>query len=94
MPKQVFPGQLKDVGQAAATSVWAAVVADADEIGGRYLEDCAVAPVNDSPNPFADGVRSYALDTGRAEQLWAKTQALQADRIAGAVPIGQSVLLR
>ncbi|SFP30190.1 NAD(P)-dependent dehydrogenase, short-chain alcohol dehydrogenase family [Variovorax sp. PDC80] len=88
------PGQLKDVGQAAATSVWAAVVADADEIGGRYLEDCAVAPVNDSPNPFADGVRSYALDAGRAEQLWARTQALQADRIAGAVPISQSVLLR
>lgn len=75
------PGQLKDVGQAAATSVWAAVVADADEIGGRYLEDCAVAPVNDAPNPFADGVRSYALDAGRAEQLWARTQALQADRI-------------
>jgi NAD(P)-dependent dehydrogenase (short-subunit alcohol dehydrogenase family) len=67
------PGELKSIPQAAATSVWAAVVADKDEIGGRYLEDCAVAPVNDSPNPFADGVRSYALDADRAARLWAKS---------------------
>lgn len=64
------PGQLKEIGQAAATSVWAAVVADASAIGGRYLEDCAVAPVNDTPNPFADGVRSYALDPVKGGQLW------------------------
>ena len=70
------PGQLKDIGQAAATSVWAAVVADADAIGGRYLEDCAVAPVNDTPNPFADGVRSYALDPVKAGQLWAQSEEL------------------
>nr|WP_315402017.1 SDR family NAD(P)-dependent oxidoreductase [uncultured Duganella sp.] len=69
------PPALKDIGQAAATSVWAAVVADKDAIGGRYLEDCAVAPVNDTPNPFADGVRSYALDAGRAEALWEKSEA-------------------
>ncbi|MFS2005471.1 SDR family NAD(P)-dependent oxidoreductase [Duganella sp. CT11-25] len=70
------PGELKEVAQAAATSVWAAVVADKDEIGGRYLEDCAVAPVNDTPNPFADGVRSYALDADKARQLWAKSEEL------------------
>ncbi len=70
------PPQLKEIPQAAATSVWAAVLADANEIGGKYLEDCAVAPVNDTPNPFADGVRSYALDTGKARQLWAKSAAL------------------
>ena len=69
------PPALKDIGQAAATSVWAAVVADKDAIGGRYLEDCAFAPVNDTPNPFADGVRSYALDAGRAEALWEKSEA-------------------
>jgi NAD(P)-dependent dehydrogenase (short-subunit alcohol dehydrogenase family) len=68
------PGQLKDIGQAAATSVWAAVIADAEEIGGRYLEDCAVAPVNDTLNPFADGVRSYALDPVKAGQLWAQSE--------------------
>jgi NAD(P)-dependent dehydrogenase (short-subunit alcohol dehydrogenase family) len=70
------PGELKEVSQAAATSVWAAVVADGDEIGGRYLEDCAVAAADDLPNPFADGVRSYALDAERAEQLWAKSEEL------------------
>jgi len=51
-----------------------AVVADKDEIGGRYLEDCAVAPNDDTPNPFADGVRSYALDANKAERLWAKSE--------------------
>ena len=70
------PAELKDISQAAATSVWAAVVADKDEIGGKYLEDCAVAPVDDAPNPFADGVRSYALDADRARQLWARSEQL------------------
>ncbi|AWB25767.1 MULTISPECIES: SDR family NAD(P)-dependent oxidoreductase [Alphaproteobacteria] len=70
------PAELKDVGQAAATTVWAAVVADGDEIGGRYLEDVRVATVDDTPNPFADGVRSYALDEGKARQLWARSEAL------------------
>lgn len=50
-------------------------MADMNEVGGRYLEDCAVAPVDDTPNPFADGVRSYALDAGRAAQLWDKSEA-------------------
>lgn len=68
------PGELKEKAQAAATSVWAAVVADKDAIGGHYLEDCAVAPVNDSPVPFADGARSYALDAGKARQLWDLSQ--------------------
>lgn len=70
------PAELKNVPQAAATSVWAAVVADKDEIGGRYLEDCAVAPIEDTPSPFFDGVRSYALDADRADQLWAKSENL------------------
>jgi NAD(P)-dependent dehydrogenase (short-subunit alcohol dehydrogenase family) len=64
------PAELKTIPQAAATSVWAAIVADADEIGGKYLEDCRVATVEDTPNPFLDGVRSYALDPESAEQLW------------------------
>jgi NAD(P)-dependent dehydrogenase (short-subunit alcohol dehydrogenase family) len=70
------PKPLKQIAQAAATPVWAAVVANGEEIGGRYLDDCAVAPINDSPNPFADGVRSYALDTTRAKQLWARSEEL------------------
>ncbi|MDF2097521.1 SDR family NAD(P)-dependent oxidoreductase [Aquibaculum arenosum] len=70
------PAELKDVPQAAATSVWAAFVADADLIGGHYLEDCSVAPIDDTPNPFADGVKSYALDVRRAGQLWAASEDL------------------
>lgn len=70
------PAELKTIGQAAATSVWAAVLADKDEIGGRYLEDCTVAPVNEVPNPFADGVMPYALDAGKARQLWDKSEEL------------------
>ena len=70
------PKELKEIPQAAATSVWAAVVANKDEIGGYYLEDCAIAPINDTPNPFADGVRSYALDANKAKQLWAKSEEL------------------
>ncbi|MCG7625067.1 SDR family NAD(P)-dependent oxidoreductase [Epibacterium sp. Ofav1-8] len=70
------PAELKSVEQAAATSVWAAVVADGDTIGGQYLEDCGVAQVNDLENPFADGVRLYALNEKRAEALWAASQAM------------------
>lgn len=68
--------EFKEIPQAAATSVWAAVVADKDEIGSHYLEDCAVSPVNDTPNPFADGVMSYALNPIRAEQLWIKSEEM------------------
>lgn len=70
------PLELKSIPQAAATSVWAAVIADKDEIGGRYLEDCAVAPTVDTPNPFADGARAYALDPSRAEALWVRSEQL------------------
>ena len=56
--------------------MWAAVVADKAEIGGRYLEDCSVAPINDTENPFADGARSYLFDVERASLLWAKSEQL------------------
>ena len=70
------PAVLKEIPQAAATPIWAAVAADKDEIGGRYLEDCAVAAVDDSLNPFADGVRSYALDSDNARRLWTRSEEL------------------
>jgi len=72
------PSELKEISQAAATSVWAAVVADKDAIGGKYLEDCAIATVEDTDNPFADGVRLYALDSEKAKKLWAKSEELVA----------------
>ncbi|HEX4379182.1 MAG TPA: SDR family NAD(P)-dependent oxidoreductase, partial [Candidatus Acidoferrum sp.] len=45
------PFQWKSLEQGAATSVWAAVKADADEVGGKYCENCHVAkPMVDSAN--------------------------------------------
>jgi hypothetical protein len=35
-------GGFKTIPQGAATSVWAAVVAPADEVGGQYCENCHV----------------------------------------------------
>ena len=69
----------KTVPQGAATSVWAGFVAPADEIGGRYCEDCHVAEVNDDPSARA-GVRSYALDPARAEALWVKGEQMVGER--------------
>lgn len=72
--------KLKTVPQGAATSVWAAVVADADEVGGRYCEDCHVSTnITDEPiGPGGNGVRPYALDPERARALWAKSEEMVA----------------
>ena len=50
----------KSVPQGASTSVWAGFVADADEVGGRYCEDCSVSPVVDDPDQ-SPGVMRYAV---------------------------------
>ncbi|WP_202444863.1 SDR family NAD(P)-dependent oxidoreductase [Schauerella aestuarii] len=73
------PLKMKTVEQMAATSVWAAIVADADDIGGRYLENCHVAEIDDVPG-IRDGVMSYALDGERAKALWIKSEALVGER--------------
>ena len=65
----------KSVPQGAATSVWAGFVADADEIGGRYCEDCDVAPVIDDSNQ-SPGVMGYALDPDTAAALWTVSEEL------------------
>ena len=73
------PFQWKTIFQGAATSVWAGVVAPADEIGGRYCADCHVGPI--APEHVAvtgvsDGVRAYALEASTAEALWKKSEEL------------------
>jgi NAD(P)-dependent dehydrogenase (short-subunit alcohol dehydrogenase family) len=73
------PFQWKTIPQGAATSVWAGVVAAADEIGGRYCENCHVGSVvADDVNisAISEGVRGYALDPTNAEALWKKSQEL------------------
>ena len=76
------PFQWKTIPQGAATSVWAGVVAPADEIGGRYCEDCHVGKVVPDSVPIdamTEGVRGYALDTENAEALWKKSEELVAE---------------
>jgi NAD(P)-dependent dehydrogenase (short-subunit alcohol dehydrogenase family) len=73
------PFQLKTVPQGAATSVWAAVVAPADEVGGRYCENCHVGKIvpDDATITVAtEGVRAYALDPTNAEALWKKSEEM------------------
>ncbi|HEY3253936.1 MAG TPA: SDR family NAD(P)-dependent oxidoreductase [Polyangiaceae bacterium] len=70
------PFAFKTIPQGAATSVWAGVVAPADEVGGRYCEDCHVAEITDGGADLRGGVRRYALDGERAKALWAKSEQM------------------
>src|SRR4029453_18045239 len=73
------PFQWKSVPQGAATSVWAAVVAPANEIGGQYCENCHVGQVVPDEAPItavSEGVRSYALDPSGVEALWKKSEEM------------------
>lgn len=73
--------QFKSVPQGAATSVWAGVVADADEIGGKYCENCQVGQLTDSAAlDTSAGVRPYALDADHAKALWAKSEGWTGER--------------
>lgn len=75
------PMAWKTIPQGAATSVWAGVVAGADEVGGRYCENCHVsALVDGTVGPTSEGVRAYALDPERAEALWALSEAMVGER--------------
>src|ERR1700677_4669563 len=76
------PMVYKSVPQGAATTVWAAAVAEADAVGGRYCEDCHVADVIDSPGFTFAGVRPYALDPETAKALWAKSEQMVGERFA------------
>jgi len=73
------PFEFKTVPQGAATSVWAAVVAPADEIGGQYCENCHVGRIV-SENPTitvtSEGVRAYAVDPDNAKALWKKSEEM------------------
>jgi NAD(P)-dependent dehydrogenase (short-subunit alcohol dehydrogenase family) len=75
------PFKFKTIPQGAATSVWVACVAAADEVGGRYCEDCHVSSVTEGPiSPVSPGVRPYALDLEHAKALWAKSEEMVGER--------------
>jgi NAD(P)-dependent dehydrogenase (short-subunit alcohol dehydrogenase family) len=67
----------KTVEQGAATSCWTAT---APELAGQrawFYEDCHRAEITEDPLAPA-GVRAYALDPDRAEQLWSLSEDLVA----------------
>jgi NAD(P)-dependent dehydrogenase (short-subunit alcohol dehydrogenase family) len=75
------PFQFKTVPQGAATSVWAAVVAPAEDVGGRYCENCQVSEITEGLiSPVSPGVRPYALDPAHAKALWARSEAMVGER--------------
>jgi len=77
------PFLLKTIPQGAATSVWAAVVAPANEIGGRYCENCHVGRVVSDDvtiTATSEGVRGYALDPKNAEALWKKSEEMVGEK--------------
>jgi NAD(P)-dependent dehydrogenase (short-subunit alcohol dehydrogenase family) len=79
------PFEFKSVPQGAATSVWAAVVASADEVGGKYCEDCQVAeliPADSQVSTISRGVRRYALDPENAKALWKKSEEMVGESFA------------
>jgi NAD(P)-dependent dehydrogenase (short-subunit alcohol dehydrogenase family) len=71
--------KFKTIPQGAATSVWAAAVATADEVGGRYCEDCHVAEIEPDAAKRA-GVKPYALNPETAKALWAKSEEMVGER--------------
>jgi len=79
------PFQFKTVPQGAATSVWAAVVAPAEEVGGRYCENCHLSDIvaDDARLGLLDeGVRGYALDPENAKALWKKSEEMVGESFA------------
>jgi NAD(P)-dependent dehydrogenase (short-subunit alcohol dehydrogenase family) len=79
------PYEFKSIPQGAATSVWAGVVASADEVGGKYCEDCQVGelvPAGSRLSPVSRGVRGYALDSENAKSLWKKSEDMVEETFA------------
>ena len=73
------PFEWKTIPQGAATTVWSGFVARADDVGGKYCEDCHVAELVDNAQARG-GIRRYALDPERAKALWAKSEEMAGER--------------
>jgi NAD(P)-dependent dehydrogenase (short-subunit alcohol dehydrogenase family) len=79
------PFEFKSIPQGAATSVWAGVVASADEVGGKYCEDCHVGELiaaESQLSAISEGVRDYALDAENAKALWRKSEEMVSETFA------------
>jgi len=78
LPKDTPPPTRKTIAQGAATTVWAGCVAPAEDVGGRYCEDCHVADVVTGDELY--GVRPYAIDAARAAALWTLSENMVGER--------------
>ena len=79
------PYEFKSIPQGAATTVWAAAVAPADEVGGKYCEDCQVGELiaaDSAVSAISKGVRGYALDPETAHALWEKSEEMVGETFA------------
>jgi NAD(P)-dependent dehydrogenase (short-subunit alcohol dehydrogenase family) len=79
------PFEFKSIPQGAATSVWAGVVAPADEVGSKYCEDCQIGeliPADSEVSVISRGVRGYALDPENAKALWRKSEEMVSETFA------------
>ena len=79
------PFEFKSISEGAATSVWAGVVSSADEVGGKYCEDCQVGeliPADSQVGVISRGVRAYALDPEKAKALWQKSEEMVGETFA------------
>ncbi|MGH9026280.1 MAG: SDR family NAD(P)-dependent oxidoreductase [Acidimicrobiia bacterium] len=82
MPRGGAGMTFKSVEAGAATSVWAATAPELDGQGAKYLEDCGVADVVDTPG--TSGVLSYAVDPARADALWTCSEEMVGERFPSA----------
>ena len=71
-------GGFKSIPAGAATTCFAATAPELEGKGGVYLEDCHVAQVDDESRQ--DGVRSYAVDPGKAEALWTLSEEMVGEK--------------
>jgi NAD(P)-dependent dehydrogenase (short-subunit alcohol dehydrogenase family) len=67
--------RFKTTAQGAATSIWAAVAPELEGIGGRYLEDCAIAKPWTEAQPTS-GYLPHALNPEDARKLWSVSEEL------------------
>ncbi|KAJ5803138.1 dehydrogenase with different specificitie [Penicillium pulvis] len=59
--------------QGAATAVWGAVAKELEGTGGKYLDDCQIAPPADPAQRHGPGYAAWAYSPEMEARLWAKT---------------------
>ena len=76
--RRAAPSKSRRSPRAPPPRSWAAFVAPAEEVGGRYCEDCQVSQVSDGLliSPASPRVRPYALDPDHTTALWARSEEL------------------